>query len=272
MSLKHLLIVGIGHSGSTVLNIALTALPGAIALGEVENTFRKPGSLERDCTCGRPAPECEVWGPVLGGGEGRGAPESAGELYGRLYRSLADGSILIDSSKGLRGLRSLPGKADVELKVVFLLKDVRNHLVSYCAKERRRLRPPATLLFPLHLSAGLFWWWAGNLRIYRGLRRSGVPFCTLGYEELVLDTEKASRKLSAYLGEELDLSTLKPNEGAMHLLRGNRLKKNAAALTRLRYDSRWMQSAWIALLTPLLLPLIVWSRRLVYGPPVEKGR
>jgi hypothetical protein len=84
-----------------VLNIALSSLPGSLSLGEVENTVRKPGSRDKDCTCGKRAGDCPVWSTVLR------EELSAVEGYQAVYRYAlnAPGTrILVDSPKGLRPL------------------------------------------------------------------------------------------------------------------------------------------------------------------------
>ena len=75
-----LLIRGLGHSGSTILDLALGAHPQLIGLGEAVRVLERPrlgeehkgpqqlrGDLrfERRCTCGELAGDCPVWGPLL---------------------------------------------------------------------------------------------------------------------------------------------------------------------------------------------------------------
>ena len=78
--LKLLLIRGLGHSGTTMLDLALGAHPQIIGLGEAARILatprpgdehRGPSQLrgahrfERRCTCGVVAAECPIWGPQL---------------------------------------------------------------------------------------------------------------------------------------------------------------------------------------------------------------
>ena len=78
--LKLLLIRGLGHSGTTMLDLALGAHPQIIGLGEAARILATPqagdehrgpsqlrGShrFERRCTCGAVAADCPVWGPQL---------------------------------------------------------------------------------------------------------------------------------------------------------------------------------------------------------------
>jgi hypothetical protein len=267
--MKHILICSMAHSGSTILNIALTSIPGALSLGEVDNTVRKPDSQTKVCTCGSSAPDCELWRTIFSGS----TIPTLTEAYQRFYRGSA--SLIIDSSKGIHGVRALPAESSVDQRAIFLIKDVRGFLFSHLSKWYRKQSKPTQdvpfgpLLRPLfafwQILSGLALWSFGNLKIYRGLKRSSIPFVSLGYEEMVLNPIKASQKLSQFLGEELNLERIMPNESAMHLVRGNRLKGHAAAFTCLKYDYRWMRAGWLVLLYPVLVPLVLWSRRWVYG-------
>ena len=63
-------IAGAGHSGSTVLSLALGGSPDAVALGEVASLFaeaRRPASeqMQRPCSCGEDLRHCSLWGEVL---------------------------------------------------------------------------------------------------------------------------------------------------------------------------------------------------------------
>ena len=75
-----LLIRGLGHSGTTILDLALGAHPQIIGLGEAARILAmpKPGEehrgpsqlrgshrFERRCTCGAIAADCPLWGPQL---------------------------------------------------------------------------------------------------------------------------------------------------------------------------------------------------------------
>lgn len=78
--LKLLLIRGLGHSGTTMLDLALGVHPQIIGLGEATRILAtpKPGDehrgpsqlrgtfrFEKRCNCGAIAAECPMWGPYL---------------------------------------------------------------------------------------------------------------------------------------------------------------------------------------------------------------
>ena len=75
-----LLIRGLGHSGTTILDLALGAHPQITGLGEAVRLLEKPAAKDshrgpaqlrgdlrhqRLCTCGQVADACPVWGAML---------------------------------------------------------------------------------------------------------------------------------------------------------------------------------------------------------------
>ena len=64
---KIIYIVGLSHSGSTILDMLLTTAGKAVGLGQVWTVLREDPvhTRTRICSCGASAPECEVWGAVL---------------------------------------------------------------------------------------------------------------------------------------------------------------------------------------------------------------
>lgn len=57
-------ILGVGRSGSTLLERALASIPGAAAMGEVHQLWRRP-LADLTCSCGAPAADCAVWSETL---------------------------------------------------------------------------------------------------------------------------------------------------------------------------------------------------------------
>ena len=96
-------IAGLGHSGSTILDLALGVHTDAVGLGEVYTLLRKKqrqnhmGSL---CSCGETATKCPFWSKLDKALEDSDNPDS---LYAQLIAQFQDhfgpGRILVDSSK-----------------------------------------------------------------------------------------------------------------------------------------------------------------------------
>lgn len=148
-----LLIRGLGHSGSTVLDLALGAHPQLLGLGEAVRVLDTPPPSDwksvpaqlrdqrrhqRRCTCGATAAECAVWGPVLDDLAARDQETLPSKLNWLIEQALS-----VEQGPGLRWmvesyqadrtlLRELatPQQRQRPLKVLFLVRDVRSWLHS----------------------------------------------------------------------------------------------------------------------------------------------
>ena len=196
-----LLIRGLGHSGSTILDLALGAHPQVVGLGEAVRVLSRPapdeahkgpqqlrGALrfERSCTCGALAADCPVWGPLLSWLPAHDDQPLA-DKFDRLLQPLLSASPrwVVDSFQ-----------ADEQLL------------------EARALGRPLRVMKPATSAPGAFesrrgverhgrgggvgWrsllrWWRVNRQLDQRLKRSGHPVFRLGYEELALAPEQALR-------------------------------------------------------------------------------
>lgn len=280
-SFRLLLIRGLGHSGTTILDLALGAHPQMIGLGEAVRVLQKPargesqrgpaqlrGALrhERLCTCGQVAAQCPVWGPVLDwlpAHDEEPLQVKLGYLLESLRRSKSIDSWsspwVVESFQDDFVLPLLEDSA-VEVRVIHLTRDVRSWVHSRSREGRKKgawlpgLRP-------------LLRWWRLSARHERLLRRSGKPVFQLGYEELALDPEQALRRVCVWLGLEFHDEMLQPLlYSSSHILSGNRMRFDSSKGRAIRYDAAWMGAssgvAQLALLFPLLSKL---NQRLVYS-------
>jgi hypothetical protein len=63
--LRVLYVLGIHHSGTTLLSNLLGQLEGFFCAGELRSVWRKSILPKARCGCGQPMAECEVWTPIL---------------------------------------------------------------------------------------------------------------------------------------------------------------------------------------------------------------
>lgn len=173
-----LYIAGYGRSGSTVLERILSAHRELEGLGEIEYLTRSPDIHATVCGCGRPLPECPVWGPPLASLEAEfdfaavrrtqnsadawrpGASRTLGRstshgvelppLYrlflSHLFEQLAEVvspevRYLIDSSKTARENFLRPFSlqaAGARVKMIHLVRDGRGCMWSYMSKGSNR--------------------------------------------------------------------------------------------------------------------------------------
>lgn len=296
-TLTHIYIASLGHSGSTILGIALGAVPGGVSIGELDATVRRIESPQHRCTCGAEATECAVWGRVFRRNReiaaAPGRPERYAEGYRALYRALREQPsavsgnsaddvprgttgrqlFLVDTSKDPDALKAIPSEPGVTLKVVFLVKDPRSYFVSHYRKwlssrdtNRRRRdagrdkkrRAPFLLL---ELIVAIVNWWWGNRRLLRLLRQGGYEYLPVNYEEMVLDSKAVEHRLSEFLEADVRLRDIPNRPEQRHILRGNALRHNPSLSSSLRYDFRWFYDPWVRRLAFAFAPLLRWGVR-----------
>ena len=272
-----LLIRGLGHSGSTILDLALGAHPQVIGLGEAVRVLDRPGPgeerkgpqqlrgalrFERRCTCGAMAGDCPVWGPVLAW-----LPEHddrpLAEKFNRLVQPLSSAPPrwLVESFQADEQLLQAQALGR-PLRVIQLTRDVRSWVHS---ESRRGVERHGR-------GRGVGWrsllrWWRVNRRLDQRLAASGHPVFRLGYEELALAPEQALRRLCRWLDLDFDAAMLQPGmHSTSHIVSGNRMRFEPGQSEAIRYDAAWMASSALSLrMAPLLTPVARLNRRLVYA-------
>lgn len=276
-----LLIRGLGHSGTTILDLALGAHSQITGLGEAVRLLQKPapkdshrgpaqlrGALrhERVCTCGKIASECPVWGPMLTwlpDHDDEPLPVKLKHLLGTLQFSSPDeswGSRWVVES--FQDDFSLPMLEDpsLEIRVIHLTRDVRSWVHSRARDGQKKgvwlpgLRP-------------LLRWWRLSARHERLLKSSNKQVFRLGYEELALEPEETLRKICAWLNLDFQKQMLQPLVfSSSHILSGNRVRFNSKKAGAIRYDASWMRTPTGISQLGLALPwLAALNSRLVYS-------
>lgn len=284
---KLLLIRGLGHSGTTILDLALGAHPQITGLGEAVRLLEKPapedghrgpaqlrGDLrhQRHCTCGLVADACPVWGPMLRwlpDHDDQPLPQKLKRLVSELEPTgvlSSQESWVVESYQDDFVLPFLEDPA-LEIRVLHLTRDVRSwvHSRSRDGRERGRWLPGLQPLFR---------WWRLSARHERQLKRCGKPVFRLGYEELALEPEASLRRLCAWLGLDFAPEMLQPVlQSGSHILAGNRVRFDLDRGRAIHYDSAWMQVgsgvAQLALAWPALADL---NQRLVYSGRASRGQ
>ena len=267
-------IASLGHSGSTLLDLVLGGHSRLVGLGEVATVLTSGNdgepSFTGDCSCGQDAASCPLWSEVA-----RRIQAEPHAPLARRYRIVFETVAAVfgpdvtpvDSSKYLPWLRLLHDEGGVDLRVLFLLKDVRNFMASEVetAARKRGQGLRRRQMSPLGAFA---YWHRHNRAVEQFLRDSTLPTFQLGYEELCLATEPIVREICRFLGLAFEPAMLKLSSSRSHVLRGNRMRRQPekAALT---YDHRWfMRRDW--LLPSVLCPGIMrYNREHVYSNGID---
>ena len=276
-----LLIRGLGHSGTTILDLALGAHSQIVGLGEAVRLLEKPapedshrgpaqlrGELQhrRLCTCGQVAAECPVWGPLL-----RWLPEHDDQSLPRKLNQLLDALNTAEAASDVvhpwivesyQDDVVLPWLEDpsIEIRILHLTRDLRSWVHSRSRDGREQGQWFAGL-------KPLLRWCRLSSRHERLFRLTGKPVFQLGYEELALEPEHTLRRLCAWLGLPFEEAMLQPAlHSTSHILSGNRMRFDTNRSASIAYDGSWMASrsglAQLALMLPWVATL---NQRLVYS-------
>lgn len=247
-------ILGVGHSGTTILQYLLASGRGTLGLGEVRK-LADNSDWEREteaCSCGVDVGACAVWSDL------KPAP---GESKAAWYRRVADTlshrypnvTHWIDSSKTPGGLQTwleLHRDGIVgDIRLLFLVRNVHGWVVSDERTRRRKNWPRRPTLMPI-LS-----WWRAQAGIEKFLAAGGLDYRVVYYEGMIFRTQKVMEEIADYTGierSELDWEA-GLRHGEVHDVFGNRVKNDLARRGRLTYEDDWQYRPWLSLLT-----LIVW--------------
>lgn len=136
-NIKILYILGTGHSGSTILQLALATNNYLFPVGELYTYLnlgnkRFRGDFYR-CDCGRSIDKCPFWKKVF--------ISKSNNYYDVLFNvvKIANRAYVIDASKWSEPLYFLRKYKD-NVYVVYLVRDGRGTLYSYYKKYRKTLR------------------------------------------------------------------------------------------------------------------------------------
>ena len=276
-----LLIRGLGHSGTTILDLALGAHPQVMGLGEAARILEtpKPGEetrgpamlrgshrYERRCTCGQIAAECPIWGPALDElrlNDDQPLTEKMRRLLQRTTQHRVeqgrDVSVVVDSFQDdLLLPTQLPSEMDV--RIIHLVRDVRSWLHSRLKSARQSQRLFAD-------SRTLARWWYVNRKFERSLQLSGRPVFRLGYEELALRPFASLSLICDWLELPFSESMLKPGLNSQsHILSGNRVRFDVQRSRSITYDYSWLRSThWMVQMTPFMPFIQAMNQKLVYS-------
>ena len=241
-----LYIVGLGHSGSTLLDLLLGSHTQAVGLGELgvlssrsSEGSRELALREQPCTCGTPSRlDCPFWGGVdrwLHEEHGtslmkialdaplrsdrvaanRALYSTISELTGRRY--------LVDSSKSRSRLRSLI-EAQFDVRPIHLVREPHGVVYSNVRKGRSWLH------YSGHYASS-------TLKTHRLL--AARPHLLVRYEELAAEPEAVVRRIVEWVGLEFEPGQLCWTEFEHHQLSGNRMRFSGDPSIRL--DRSWQE-------------------------------
>ncbi len=295
-TVKVLYLLGLGRSGTTLVDLLLGELDGFFSVGELQSLWQESLINGRLCGCGLPVSRCKLWQRVLGDPEvgiapqevvalqrslrlhsssgGRPSPELERyrALLARIYGRIADvagARVVVDSSK-LPAVASLlvdlPGVDPYFLHVV---RDPRAVAYSWVrskpALDRLAAEPMERL--PVVRSARL---WNRRQRACRRLRRRHPEKSMMvRYEDLTAAPARGIAAVADLVGEPATSGFLDGHTAALtpnHTVSGNPIRLGSGAV-EVKEDRRWLDELGPgrrAAVTLLTLPHLIR-----YGYPLR---
>ncbi len=250
-------ISSLGHSGSTLLERALSTHPALVGLGEVHQLLRTLDDRSdvdgHPCGCGERVGDCALWSVAV--------PElrrTARDEVAR-YRVVLDIArdvlgpdvALVDSSKSDRALRDLLA-AGATVRAVDLTRDVRSWTVAMRDRAARRRadpehrpRQPADRVRDRIASSppALFrTWMAMNDARRLSLVSAGMRPVAVGYEPFVGDPGGELARILLSLGLDAAEASIDGDLrlATTHTVFGNNMKLAPELRDRVVADGRWL--------------------------------
>jgi len=249
MKQKLIYILSLEHSGSTILDLFLSSHQNILSLGEsVFVLEKKQTSTEQTkdyCSCGKLMGECDFWGGFNG--------HSYFDLLNYIKKKYGENMVISDSSKKLYFLKEIL-KNNLDLKIIFLVKDARNYSFSMKRvffKEKRKGN-----LYLRHLLN----WYKKNREMESFLKQSNLNYLFVSYEKLCLEQAQTTKSILQFASLPNQALNLK-GTGNHHLAFGNRAKLNNTG--ELVYDDRWKKSLKAKLFICLLPWVWGYNKKLV---------
>ena len=238
---KIVFILGLGHTGTTLMEYYLSTYKGNIGIGEAYKAVRsfREGEIDTLSKYDRNTiKSSSFWSQILSGTDSYNSLE---EQYVDLFSYInnadqfSEYDTIIDSSKSMEALRLLNKNFPENVSVVVMIKDVRSWIVSQYNNNRRKNRKiPIGYNFKLLLK-----WFRAYMRMKDNLDSLKVNYTIIPYDVFCLNRDAIEAQLQERfnLKGEPDFS----NTNSINIL-GNRMKKEANKELKIRYDYKWMKS------------------------------
>lgn len=227
-------ILGLAHSGTTIMDRILSCHSGSIGLGEVERVFPQLGAMQsngKQCSCGALAGDCTFWGKFI-----RKSFATPEDLFreAALEASRQGYKWLTDTSKAMHGTGvylDMVEKGDLDgVTMVRIIRDPRGWVASMMRRNEVSDEEGVRRLFDR--------WLVTSLMLDQRVQRPGGRCLYVWYDKMVLDRHE--KQVAALLGLPETDGDIDLTSANQHALAGNQFK--SLGRSQLRYDGRWMES------------------------------
>ena len=249
-------VAGLGHSGSTFLELLLSSHPDVVGLGEIGLQVERLLLEDSDeigkeiCSCGIPWSECLFWGQLVA----KPPPDrrSAYESIFSRFEDVFPSKIIADSSKGLRHLKTYDlVRPEHDVRVILIVRDYRGWALSRSRTDRKKGRFDAGYIL------NCYRWMFDNARLILSLSRTH-EYASVSYEDLVFSRQAVLRSTFAWLDLSCDASNME-NDPQAHNVLGNGMRLGFQKNRGIWYDHGWLANPRVVLSAPLVYPVHLYQ-------------
>lgn len=233
-------VLGIAHSGTTIMDRILSSYPGVIGLGEAQQMWKKldRGTLRENhmCPCGQQHQTCPFWGGVLG--RTYRTPE---DYFARLVEQARElgFELVVDTSKAFLSSGAFTtlhsGGVLDEVIQIRLVRDPRGWV-------RSMIRRNGIDRGNVNAIRALFYRWLFTyVKLDRKVIASDSRVIYVWYDKLAL--EESQNRLAELIGLPLPPGgQISLAHAAQHAIAGNKFV-HSSARDHIRYDGSWLGDA-----------------------------
>jgi len=258
---KIVYIAGLGHSGSTILDMILGTNSRVIGLGEIMAFVKRKNKhidLKSVCSCGKTGYNCDFWAQseqIISNSKNN--TEAYLKLIEYFYNKYGEETILVDSSKNSYSYLKYLDK-NFDLKVIFLSRDYRSWSFSRHLSTKRQV-----FIKIIH-------WIVENLKLLYRLKKMDLKSLKIGYEELALYPEFTLKKICEYINVDFEEQMMNLAKTKSHIIAGNVARADKEKRKKIIYDARWMTSTRIIFSSFFFAPFFRFNKKLVYSNILDK--
>lgn len=253
---KIVFIAGLGHSGSTLIDLVLSNHTSIIGFGQIYTVYNelKNNNINKNrfCSCGKSITDCDYWSRIISINDQSDISYQSfyESIFNTIHREFKKDTYLLDSSKSLESLEKILTIPNISLKVLHINKDVRNWCISNIELHKRKYNKN-TSAFKTFLV-----WYNSNRKFQKYFSINNLQYLNVGYDDFCLNTKKVLGNICEFL--EIDYQDGLGNipKSKSHVVSGNRMRYEPSKNKEILYDNRWFyRKEWI--MPSLLLPRIM---------------
>ena len=252
-------LLGAGRSGTTIMAALMNTHTNIHTAGELHQFFSHLRG-DKNCSCGQPLANCPFWSPIVSainqseesgadvisflnkkeahrnilkfllfGSRDKRYNDIQSDLFGKIRSHTDSNSWILDSSKYLARYLLLKKNNDLDIRGIYMVRDVRGVIYSFSKKVQSSRSPLSALIYYCLINFFAQWiCWTDN-RVIK-----------VRYEDLMAKPEQTlSGIYKKVLGESPE-ENLVPEEFDMpHIVGGNRMRSKQRI--KLELDEKWRQ-------------------------------